>query len=172
MKNIIVKFGSLTGVCIAVFMVFSMQYSYQSGHFEGNMLLGYGAMLVAFSFVFLGIKKYRDQQAERQLSFKTGFKIGILISLLASGFYVVAWAIEYHVFMPDFLEKFTQHQQAELLRKGASAAELASKAAESKSYRDMYANPFYFVLLTFAEIFPVGFFVTMLSALVLKKRAT
>ena len=61
-------------------------------------------MLVAFSLIFVGIKKYRDQHGEGYISFGKGFKIGLLITLIASTIYVITWLIDYYYFMPDFME--------------------------------------------------------------------
>ena len=83
MKQIILKNGLISGIIVSIFMVCSMAYVYNSKHAEGSMLVGYASMLAAFSFVFIGIKNYRDKVADGRITFFTAFKIGIAISAIA-----------------------------------------------------------------------------------------
>jgi hypothetical protein len=69
------------------------------------MLIGYASMLIAFSLVFVGIRNYRDKFNEGVISFGKAFKIGIMIVLIASTMYVVAWLIDYFFFIPDFFNR-------------------------------------------------------------------
>ena len=170
MKQIIIKNGLIAGLAVSIFMVCSMAYIYNSEHAEGSMLVGYASMLAAFSFVFIGIKKYRDSESDGKISFFTAFKIGIAISAIASIMYVIAWAIEYHFFMPDFLEKYTGAAIEKLQKSNLSTTELVSKIKEIESSKSLYDNIFSFFAITFAEIFPVGLLVTIVSALILKRK--
>ena len=80
MQKIILKNGLIAGLAVSIFMVCSMAYVYNSEHAEGSMLIGYASMLAAFSFVFIGIKNYRDKVSDGKITFFTAFKIGIAIS--------------------------------------------------------------------------------------------
>ena len=53
---------------------------------------------------------------------------------------------------------------------GASQAEIASKTAEMEGYKKMYSNPFGVIFLTYMEILPVGLVVSLISALILKRK--
>lgn len=170
MKQIIFKNGLIAGLIVSAFMACSMFYCYNSGHFEGSMLLGYSAMLVAFSFVFVGVKNYRDKVADGKITFFTAFKIGIAISAIASTIYVLVWAFEYHFFMPDFLEKYTGAAIEKLQKSDLSTSDLEAKIKEIESSKSLYDNVFSFFAITFAEIFPVGLLVTIVSAFILKKK--
>ena len=39
-----------------------------------------------------------------------------------------------------------------------------------QSYQEMYKNPVFVVLMTYAEVLPIGLLVTLISALVLKRK--
>jgi len=52
---------------------------------------------------------------------------------------------------------------------GADEATLAALDAQMASFKLWYANPLFRLPMTFAEIFPVGVLVSLLSALVLRK---
>jgi hypothetical protein len=94
-----------------------------------------------------------------------------MISLIASTLYVITWGVEFHFFMPDFIDKYSAMQVKELQGSGLSATALseAIKNVESTNYSYKH-NPFFFAIYTYAEIFPVGILITLISALVLKRK--
>ena len=169
MQKIILKNGLIAGLAVSIFMVCSMAYVYNSEHAEGSMLIGYASMLAAFSFVFIGIKNYRDKVSDGKITFFTAFKIGIAISAIASFMYVIAWGIEFYFFMPDFLDKYILAEIEKLQKLNLSTADLDAKINELEESKGLYDNLFSFAGITFAEIFPVGLIVTIVSSLILKK---
>lgn len=169
MNRIIVICGLISGVVVSTFMVSSMAVCYQKESFEGNMLLGYAAMLLSFSMVFVGIKNYRDKYNSGSVSFGKAFKIGLYITLVASTVYVMVWLVDYYLFIPDFMDKYTAHLLKQFQAEGPTAAELEAKVTELAGYKEMYQNPVMVILWTYAEILPVGLIVTLISALILKK---
>src|ERR1700754_5041147 len=115
MKKNIIIYGIIAGVLVSVFMLASVNYiSHCEGSVDYNtsMLIGYASMLVAFSLVFVGIRNYRDKYNGGIISFGKAFKIGILMVLIASTLYVIAWLIDYYFFIPDFAEKYSTHMLA------------------------------------------------------------
>src|ERR1700740_1491553 len=102
-KNILVN-GLISGFIVSILMLFSVNYfCHREGGMDYNssLLIGYASMLIAFSFVFVGIRNYRDKYNEGVISFGKAFKIGIMIVFIASTMYVVAWLIDYFFFIPD-----------------------------------------------------------------------
>src|SRR6476620_5450732 len=108
MKNVNLKYGLIAGAIVTAFMVGGTVAMRNNPDFTGSMLLGYTGMLVAFFFVFLGIKNYRDKQNGGVISFGKALKIGMLISLIASTIYVGVWLIEYYCIFPDFMNKYSE----------------------------------------------------------------
>jgi NADH:ubiquinone oxidoreductase subunit 6 (subunit J) len=53
---------------------------------------------------------------------------------------------------------------------GASQAEISKQALEMAKMSEMYKNPLFNILLTYVEIVPVGLVVSLISALVLKRK--
>ncbi len=45
------------------------------------------------------------------------------------------------------------------------------KAAEMATYTEMYKNPLYFTLITYAEILPVGIIVSIIAAFMVRRKA-
>ena len=53
---------------------------------------------------------------------------------------------------------------------GASPEAIRAKVEEMKKFKQMYDNPFFNAAMTFTEPFPVGLIITLISALILRKR--
>lgn len=138
--------------------------------FEKGAIIGYVAMLLALSLVFIGIKNYRDKQQAGFITFKNAFLTGLYIVLVASVIYVIGWMIYYPNFMPDFADQYAAHQIHQYEESGMSAEEIQLKKEEMKSYMELYENPLIMAGMTFMEIFPIGLLITLISALILKRR--
>ena len=174
MKKNIIIYGLIAGIIISFLMLLSfIYYSHCNGNADYNisMLIGYASMLISFSFVFVGIRNYRDKFNEGVISFGKAFKIGIMIVLIASTFYVVTWLIDYFYFMPDFMDKYAAHTLDKLKASGASQVDIEKKTQEMANFARMYKNPFFNAMMTYCEILPVGLIVTLISSLVLKRKA-
>jgi hypothetical protein len=172
-KNIII-YGLIAGIVVSTLMLFTVNYY---SHCEGNvdyntsMLIGYASMLIAFSLVFVGIRNYRDQYNGGVISFGKAFKIGILIVLIASTIYVLAWLIDYFFFIPDFAEKYSARMLDELKASGASQVEIDQQTKEMQNFATMFKNPLFNAMMTYIEILPVGLVVTTISSLILKRKS-
>ncbi len=170
-KNVIV-FGLMAGLIVAAVMTYSTVMYYQQADFDSNMLLGYASMLVAFSFIFVGIKNVRDKYNDGWISFGKAFQIGLFISLIGSSIYVLVWLVDYYWFIPDFMDKYSAHVLKEAQANGASQVELQQQLDQLNVYKELYKNPLFVILLTYLEILPVGLLISLISALLLKRKAT
>lgn len=170
MKKILLVYGLIAGVIVSSVLVYSTVLCYKTNKFEGNMLLGYASMLIAFSMIFVGIKAYRDKYNQGVISFGKAFKTGLFIALIASSLYVIVWLINYYFFIPDFMERYTDHMLKQTKASGATEAEIVKTAEQMARYQEMYKNPLFVILLTYAEILPLGLVVSLISALILKKK--
>ena len=173
MKKNIIIYGLIAGIIVSILMLFSINYiSHVDGKVDYNtsLLIGYASMLIAFSLVYVGIRNYRDKFNGGVISFGKAFKIGIMIVLIASTIYVVAWLIDYFFFIPDFMEKFSAQELDELKASGASQIEIDKETIKMENMVKMYKNPFFNALMTYVEILPVGLVVTLISSLILKRK--
>jgi NADH:ubiquinone oxidoreductase subunit 6 (subunit J) len=172
MKRIVIVCGLIAGLIVSAMMVISIAFCYKKGNFEGNIWLGYTSMLIAFSLIFVGIKNYRDKHNNGVISFGKAFKIGLYISLVASTLYVAVWLIDYYFFVPDFMDKYANSMIDQKKAAGASPAEISKEVATMEGYKEMYKNPLMVVLFTYFEILPVALVVSLISALLLKRKRT
>ena len=174
MKKNIIIYGLIAGIIVSILMLFSINYiSHVDGKVDYNtsLLIGYASMLIAFSLVYVGIRNYRDKYNGGVISFGKAFKIGITIVLIASTIYVVAWLIDYFFFIPDFMEKFSAQELDELKASGASQIEIDKEKIKMANMVKMFKNPLFNAMMTYAEILPVGLVVTLISSLILKRKA-
>ena len=139
--------------------------------FKNGMVYGYTLMILAFSLIFVGTKITRDKYNGGAISFGKAFRVGLYITLIASTMYVIIWLIDYYVFIPDFGQKYAAHVLQSLKTSGASEAVIAQKTAEMAQFSELYKNPFFNALLTYSEILPVGLIVSVISAIILKRKS-
>lgn len=170
MKKIIWTNGIIAGLIVSAWLAITLMLGCQEMHGSWAMVVGFAGMLIAFSFIVVGVKTYRDKYNGGVISFGTALKIGALTALIAATFYVVAWLIEYHFFVPDFMEQYTKVTIDQLKASGASAAEIQAKSVEMAEFSKMYKNPLFNAMVTYTEILPLGLLVSLIVALVLKRR--
>lgn len=164
----ILKYGVIAGLVVGI-ALFSISVAYGGMPPPTyGMALGYLTMLVALSAVFVGIKRYRDAEQGGVIRFWPAFGMGLGISLIAGVFYVLSWEAAMAVVDIDFAETFANAMIEREKIKGADAAALAKLGADMETFKQQYANPLYRLPMTFAEIFPVGVLVSLVSAALLR----
>lgn len=168
-KNVLV-FGFISGLIVTGMMIWGSLACYNNPDFTGNAVMGYAAMVLAFAFIFVGIKNFRDKYNSGVISFGKAFRIGLYISLIASTCYVVAWLIEYYAFIPDFMDRYAAHMIKEAQNKGVSGEEMKETLDSVATMKKAYKNPLIVILMTYAEVLPVGLIITLISALILKRQ--
>ncbi len=172
MKKNVLVFGLISGLVVSTLMAISMVTMYNNpdaGHGGGSMIIGYLSMLVAFSLIFVAVKNYRDKQNAGVISFGKAFKIGLLIALIGSTMYVIMWALLYNFYMPDFMDRYCA-QMIENAKATSSPAKIQELTEQMNTQKEMYKNPLFFVLFTYFEILPVGLLVSLVTALILKRK--
>src|SRR6185369_12619014 len=117
-----------------------------------------------------GIKSYRDNVGDGQISFGRAFTVGILITLITCFFYVVSWEILYYTFLHDFPEKYGNYLMEKARASGATPEQLAQQLEEVKQMKALLDNPLLAPLIIFiSEPLPVSLVMTLISAAILRK---
>ncbi len=169
MRKIVLTFGLIAGAILAAMMLISLPFQERIG-FDRAEIIGYTTMVVAFLMVFVGVKSYRDTVAGGQVSFGRAFKVGLLITVIATVCYVATWQVIYYRLAPDFGDRHAAHTLEKARRSGATEAALAARAAEIEEFKTMYRNPLVNIAITFLEPLPVGLIFTLFSAGVLSRK--
>ena len=170
MKRNVFVFGSISGLIVATFMIVSTILCSNDPNYEISMFVGYAGMILAFSFVFVGITNFRNKYNNGIITFGKAFKLGFYITLIASTVYVLVWLVEYYFFMPDFMDKYSAHMIDQAKSSGKSESELSAQLKQIESMKEMYKNPLFVILLTYAEVLPIGLVISLISALILKRK--
>lgn len=170
MNKIIIQYGLLTGVLVCIWLVLSF-FVATDVLMDFGMFFGYASMLLAFCLIFVAINKYRRSTENGTVTFGTGFKIGLLITLIASTIYVVTWLIEYQFFVPDFMETYSETYLKKLKESGMSEADLMKETTSMKEMTVMYKNNFWYrTAFTYIEILPAGILMSLIAALVYSRK--
>jgi hypothetical protein len=167
MLRIILIFGIIGGVIVAVPMGWSMLTMTPDTIPENAALYGYLSMLLALTMVFVGIKQYRDKVLGGVIKFGPALLVGLGISAVASLFWVVGWEITLASGF-DFGAAYEASLVEAARARGASPAEIDQIRVDTESFMRMYANPFFRLPITFVEMFPIGLVISLISAALLR----
>jgi hypothetical protein len=170
MKRTIITFGLIAGLVVGVFIVAISLLNRVYPQFADSEVVGYTAQIISFAFIFVGVKNFRDKLNGGRVSFGRALTIGLGITLIGSTIYVLVWLVEFYVFIPDFMDKYAAHLVQQVKLSGVSQAIADKKIAGINGMKEMYKNPLFVVLFTYAEVLPVGVGISLLTALFLWRR--
>ena len=169
MRKTILTFGLISGAIVSLLMAATVPFADRIG-FDKGEIVGYTTIVLSCLLIFFGIRSYRDNVCEGQITFARGFLVGISIALISCLCYVITWEILYYNFLHDFMDKYAAYLVEKMKTSGASAAALQAKLQELQNFKALYENPLYNAALTFLEPFPVALVVTLVSAAILRKK--
>lgn len=162
MLRLIFTYGAIAGFVIIVSIILSIEVDH------GHSWLGYLIMFIAFSMIFVGVKRYRDETLGGVISFATALLMGLGISAIAGIVYVAIW--ELYLILTDFqfIDAYANAMVASAKAGGGSDAEVAQILSDVEKFRTQYSNPIYRWPQTAMEVLPPGVLVSFLSAIVLR----
>lgn len=170
MKRIVLTFGLIAGAIMSAMFLITLPFHDEIGNGAG-MMLGYATMIAAFLLIYFGVRRYRDTVAGGVISFGKAAKVGALIAVIASTFYVATWEVIYFGgFAPNYLENYQAREIEKARAEGKSQAEIDKEIAEQKVWLERYQNPLINSAITFLEPLPVALIMVLISAAVLRRR--
>jgi hypothetical protein len=169
MKKIVLIFGLISGAVSAVVMLATARLMGSIGYDKAEVI-GYTGIVLSALLIFFGIRAYREGAGGGRLTFGRGLAVGVLITLVSSLCYVLAFQIIYFQWMPDFGAKFVVCMVDRVRASGASAEKVAEATRQAQEFKRLYDNPATNAALTFLEPFPIGVVVTVISAALLRKK--
>ena len=171
MKKIVLTFGLISAALSSVMMLLTVPFMDRITRSDVGEYVGYTLILLSFLLVFFGVRSYRDNVGGGTVTFGRAFTVGILITLLSCGGYVITWELIYFTLVPDFADKYAAHAIERARAAGASAQTLDETTRQMEAFKVMYNKPLMNAAVTFLEPFPIGLLVTVVSAAVLRKKA-
>ena len=132
---------------------------------------GYLSMLLAMIFIFLGIRYYRDRENGGHLTFGQGLKVGVLIVLIPAVAFGLFDILYTEVLDPTWKENYYA-EYIENLRQTVSADKLQAAIQKAEKEKEMFSNPIFHFLIMGGTVFIIGFIVTIISSLALRRSKT
>jgi hypothetical protein len=166
MKKTVLTYGLISGVIAAVLLL--VQVPFMDGS-NRSLITGYTAIVLSALLIFFGVRSYRDNVGNGKISFGRGLGVGILIALISAGCYVAVWEVVYYT-NPKIADHAFDKQVEDLKAKGAPQSDIDTATAQAESFKKLYANPLVNVAFTLIEPLPVGVLMTLISALILRRR--
>ncbi len=168
MKSTVIKFGSyglLLSIILFLFALWlgkGMSYSIQE-------VFGYVTMIASLSFIFFGIKHYRDQVNNGIVSLGKGFTIGLLISTFVGFGIGIADYIYTTVINPDFA---TEYLDSTLKTMKANLPPEEFKVQKETLVKQMkdYGGSGFMAFIMFATVVLIGLIISLISALILQRK--
>lgn len=168
MKSTTLRYGAYSSATILVLFTISnllmgtLSYQLQE-------VFGYASIALAASFVFFGIKYYRDEVNNDKLSFVEGLKLGLLIILLPSVVFGIFNVVYIEIINPEFMDSYYT-DYADRLRSTLPAEEFKIELAKIESEKEMFENPFAQFFFMGIMVFIFGVIGTVASTLILQKK--
>ena len=166
MKKTIIRYG--------LFGAFSGGALFLSGILLGHELdysiqevVGYVTIIAALSFIYFGIKHFRDRQNGGQIRFAQGVVIGLSITALVGLGIAVADYLYISVFNPNFAQEFLE-VSIEKLNDNYSGQELRDRTDQLRKDVKAYGDSFSLALIMFVTVLIIGTAISIISSLVLK----
>lgn len=170
MRKTVLTFGLISGAIMSAMMILTIPFMDRIGYDAGE-IIGYTTMVAASLLVYFGVRRYRDDVADGNLSFGRAIAVGSLIVAVASACYTATWEVIYYNVAPDFMARYEAHTLEQERAKGATPAELERRRVEAEKFVQLYKNPLINASMTFLEPLPVGLLAVLISAAVLRRKS-
>lgn len=168
MKNTVLRFG-LYGALTIVTLFLITWFLLKDSDFAFSEALGYLTMVVSLSFVYFGIKTYRDKENLGKISFKKALVIGVLISLITAIAFGIIDVIYIKFINPDFTETY-YNQAIEEMRNSLSAEQFELQLKELEGQKALFSNAFFAFALMSGTVLVIGFIISLISSLILQRK--
>ncbi len=167
MKKTILRYGGFSVIFMVLFFLLEMLIFSEKKDFRVQEIFGWIGIFISTIFIFFGIRYYRDQYNDGNLSFGKGLKVGLLILLMPSLAFGI-FNVIYVMLNPDFMDTYYNYQVTQL-KESLPAGEAALKIQAMEKDKEMWMSPAVQFFGMFASVFLVGVIVTVISTLILRR---
>ncbi|WP_075340307.1 DUF4199 domain-containing protein [Tenacibaculum agarivorans] len=168
MKQTIIKYGLFSLITASVLFFLALTLG-KSLPYSTQEIIGYLSMITSLSFVFLGIKYFRDKENNGKVSFGKALVIGVLISAFAGiGFGIMDYVYTTQI-NPNFASEYLE-KSLEVMKVSLSPEEFEIKKAELTQQMQQYGGSGFMAFIMFATVVIIGFIISLLSALFLQRK--
>jgi hypothetical protein len=169
MKQTVIRYGLFAAVFIIALFCIQMFWLADLVKLDVMEVAGYLTMLLSMIFVFFGMRYYRNEKNNGQLSFGKGLKVGILIVLFPAIFFGLFDVLYTEVINPQWEANYQAHYLSEM-KASMTPAKFEIEKKSFDSQMEFFKNPFFHFLVMFATVLVIGFIVTIISSLALRRK--
>lgn len=168
MKNTVIKYG-LYGLLTATILFLLALVLGKTLDYSTQEVIGYLSMVASLSFVYFGIRHYRDHENNGKITFLKGLQIGILISLFAGlGFGIIDY-IYTTVINPDFATEYLD-KTLETMKTTLSEEEFLVEKVKLEQQMKDYGGSGFMAFIMFVSVVIIGFIISLVSSLFLQRK--
>ena len=131
MRKTVLIFGLISAALYTAMMLATFPLIDTIG-IEKTDFIGYTTFVLSALLVFFGIRSFRENVADGRMTFGRGLAVGLLITLISSLCYVVAFQIAYFKLMPGLGEKYAACMIERARASGASQQEIDEKTKQPR----------------------------------------
>jgi hypothetical protein len=152
MKKTVIRYW-LYGLFLGILLFLTGLYAGRGLDYGTQEIVGYLTMFASLSFVFFGIRHYRDNVNNGKLGFQKAVLLGLLISAFAATGIAIADLIYTTLINPDFFTEYSERMIAEGYK------------GEIPDYGSGFM-----AFLMFLTIMIIGLIISLISALILQRK--
>ncbi len=157
MNKQILRFGlyssiTMIGLFGLTWVIFGTSLGYTT-----TEVIGYLSFFISLSFIYFGVKAYRDEQNGGQISFGKALGVGMLVALIPS----VAFGIYTTIFIALQGEKWMQWALENMP---------PSQRSQFDANPELFTNPWFQGIVMFVTVLVIGFAYALISAFILKRQ--
>lgn len=168
MKKTVLRYGLYGAAAICILMLVSW-FLGKGLDFDTQEVIGYATMIVSLSFVYFGIKHFRNQENNGVITFGKALWIGVLISLLTALAFGILDVIYVKYINPDFMTEYYETILLDL-KESLPPEEFETKRAEIESQKELFSSAWMNFVIMSMTVFVIGFIISLISALILQRK--
>jgi hypothetical protein len=171
MKSTILRYGLFAGLFqIVFFLIVWVALGITKANFDIQEVIGYLGIIVCLSFVYFGIRHYRDNINGGSITFLAALKLGLMIMLVPAVCFGLTDTLYVAIIDPHFYEKYSTQMIIEL-RKNTPPDQFSTKLKEMKAQMEFFKSPYVNFVLMFLTVAAIGVIVALISSLMLQRRS-
>ena len=168
MKQTVLKYGGYG--LIASVALFSLALAFGDGmSYSAQEVLGYITILASLSFIYFGIKHYRDKVNNGLISLGKAIGIGMLIAIMVGIGIGIADYIYTAQINPDFMTEYMEYT-LKAMEENLSQEEFIVEKAKVEEQMQAMGSSTTLAFIMFATVVIIGFLVSLLSGLILQRK--
>lgn len=168
MKATVIRFSLYSIVPLLLFLILPFAYASRNGMVDMDMhqseIIGWVGIVLSQLLVVLALKHYRDKVKAGRLKYWEGVKLGTLIALTAGLIFGIVSFVMYEYVSPEFMDAYFAQYEEGIRNSGEPAEEIEAQLAQLAATPDWLMTSWMGGILMFGNVFPVGFFISLVAS--------